>query len=78
MLKYFHSASFLFVTAFWKTDTIVTNTEIHLRMPVDESYTNTLSRDTKHLTIDGLVCFYKWLFLTLSNHKGAFHDLCGP
>ena len=29
-------------------------------------------------TIGGQVCFYRWLFLMLSNQVGAFHRLCGP
>ena len=35
------------VTVFWKTDRIDTNTEI-LFMPVHESHTHALFRDTKH------------------------------
>ena len=30
--------------------------------PVDESYTNALSRDTIHLRLDNQVCFYRQLF----------------
>ena len=45
----------------WKTDRIDTNTEIHF-LPVDESHTHALSRDTKHLRLDGQVCFYRRLF----------------
>ena len=44
------------MTVFWKTDHVVTNTEIHF-LPVDESHTHALSRDTKHLSLDGQVCF---------------------
>ena len=51
----------LFVTVFWKTDRMDTNTEIHYS-PVDESHTHALFRDTKHLRLDGLVCFYRRLF----------------
>ena len=52
-----------YVTVFWKTDHVVdvTNTEIHF-LPVDESHTLALSRDTKHLSLDGQVCFCTWLF----------------
>ena len=50
-----------YVTVFWKTDRIDTNTEIHF-LPVDESHTHALFRDTKHLRLDGRVCFYRRLF----------------
>ena len=46
----------LYVTVFWKTDRIDTNTEIHF-LHVDESHTHALFRDTKHLRLDGQVCF---------------------
>ena len=49
------------VTVFWKTDRIDTNTEIHF-LPVDESHIHALFRDTKHLRLDGWVCFYRRLF----------------
>ena len=39
-------------TVFWKTDLMVTNIETIL-LPVDESHTHALSRDTKHLRLDG-------------------------
>ena len=38
-----------------------TNTEIHF-LPVDKSHTDALFRDTKHLRLDGQVCFYRRLF----------------
>ena len=66
----------IYVTVFWKTDLVDTNTENHF-LPVDESHTHELFRDTKRLKLDGQVCLYRWLFLTLSNHEGAFHGLCG-
>ena len=50
-----------YVTVFWKTDRIDTNTDIHF-LPVDESHTHALFRDTKHLRLDGRVCFYRRLF----------------
>ena len=46
------------VTVFWKTDRMDTNTEIHF-LPVNESHTHALLRDTKHLRPDGWVCFYR-------------------
>ena len=52
---------FVCVTVFWKTDRMDTNTEIHF-LPVDESHTHALFRDTKHLRLDGRVCFYRRLF----------------
>ena len=50
----------IYVTVFWKTDRMVTNTEIHF-MPVDECHTHALPRDTMHLRIVGQVCFYRRL-----------------
>ena len=52
------------VTEFAKTDLMGTNTEIHF-LPVDESHTHALSRDTKRLRLDGQVCFFRRLFPTL-------------
>ena len=49
------------MTVFWKTDCMNTNTEIHF-LPVDESHTHALFRDTKHLRLDDRVCFYRRLF----------------
>ena len=62
-----------YVTKFAETDLMSTNT-----LPVDVSHTHALSRDTKHLIIDGQVCFFRWLYPMMLNHKGAFHGLCGP
>ena len=56
-----HSVYQSYVTVFWKTDCMDTNTEIHF-LPVDESHTRALFRDTKHLRLDGQVCFYRRLF----------------
>ena len=39
---------------------MVTKTEIHF-LPVDESDTCTLSRDTMHLRLDDQICFYRQL-----------------
>ena len=50
-----------YVTVFWKTDLMVTNIETHF-LPVDESHTYALSKDTMHLRLDGQVCFYRQLF----------------
>ena len=58
------------VTVFWKTDHIVTNTEIHF-FPVDESHTHALSRDTKHLSLDGQVCFCRRLFSDDAKPRGC-------
>ena len=46
-----------------------TNTEITLS--VDESHTHALSKDTKHLKLDGLVCFYRWLFSDSVKPRGS-------
>ena len=74
MHTYMHT---FFVTEFAKTDLMGTNTEIHF-LPVDESHTHALPRDTKHLRLDGQVCFFRRLFSDTVNHEGAFHGLCGP
>ena len=59
-----------FVTVFWKTDRMVTNTEIHF-MPVDECHTHALPRDTMHLRIVGQVCFYGRLFCDAVKPQGC-------
>ena len=56
--------------AFWKTNRIDTNTEIHF-LPVDESHTHALFRDTKHLRLDGRVCFYRRLFSDTVKPRGC-------
>ena len=61
------------VTGFAKTNLMGTNTEIHF-WSVYESHTHALSKDTKHLRLDGQVCFYRSM---LSNHESAFHGLRG-
>ena len=58
------------VTVFWKTDRIDTNTEIHF-LPVDESHTHALLRDTKHLRLDCQVCFYRRLFYDTVKPQGC-------
>ena len=60
----------IFVTGFWKTDRIDTNTEIHF-LPVDESHTHALFRDTKHFRLDGRVCFYRRLFSNTVKPQGC-------
>ena len=49
---------------------MVTITEIHF-LPVDESHTHALSRDTKHLRLDGQICFYGWLFSDAVKPQGC-------
>ena len=51
----------VYVTEFAKTDLMGTNAEIHF-LPVDESHTHALSRDTKYLRLDGQVCFFQAAF----------------
>ena len=60
----------IYVTVFWKTDHVVTSTEIHF-LPVDESHTHALSRDTKHLSLDGQVCFCRRLFSDDAKPRGC-------
>ena len=51
----------VYVTGSGKTGLIVTITDIHF-LPVRESCTHALPRNTKYLIIDGQVCFYRRLF----------------
>ena len=60
----------LYVTVFWKTDHLDTRTEIHL-LPVRDSYTHALSRNTQHWTIDCQVCFYRRLFTDAVKPRGC-------
>ena len=60
----------IYVTVFWKTDRIDTNTKIHFLL-VDESHAYALFRDTKHLRLDGWVCFYRWLFFDVVKPRGC-------
>ena len=46
-------------------------TEIHF-LSLRVSYIHGLSRDTKYLTIDGQVCFYRWHLPMLLNQEDAF------
>ena len=57
-IKYIYIYIRIYVTVFYKTNRIDTNTEIHF-LPVDESHTHALFRDTKHLRLDGRVYFYR-------------------
>ena len=68
-LLYSYIAS-LYVTVFWKTDRMDTNTEVHF-LPVDESHTHALFRNTKHLRLDGRVCFYRRLFFDAVKPRGC-------
>ena len=60
-LLYLLILQLLYVTEFATTDLMGTNTDIHF-LPVDESNTHALSRDTKHLRLDDQVCFFRRLF----------------
>ena len=65
-----HTHPPLYVTVFWKTDRMVTNTEIHFLL-VDEYHTHALSRDTMHLRLDGQVCFFRRLFCDAVKPRGC-------
>ena len=58
------------MTGFVKTDLMGTNTEIHF-LYVDENHTHALSKDTKHLRLDGQVCFYRQLFSNAVKPQGC-------
>ena len=49
---------------------MVTNIKIHF-LPLDECHIHALSRDTKHLSLDGQVCFYRWLFSNTIKPRGC-------
>ena len=69
LLSFNINVTLINVTVFWKTDRMVTNTEIHF-MPVDECHTHALPRDTMHLRIVGQVCFYRRLFCDAVKPQG--------
>ena len=60
-LKSQSTSGMMYVTRYGKTGLIATTTDIHF-LPVRESCTHALPRNTKYLITDGQVCFYKWLF----------------
>ena len=63
--------------------------ELHIQfIPQHKSYTPALSRHTKHMAIDGQVCFHRWLFSDLvkpgrcttapvESVNGINKDMCG-
>ena len=50
---------------------MVTNNYFNPFLPVDESHTYALSRDTKLLKLDGQVCFYRRLFCDTVKPRGC-------
>ena len=60
----------VYVTIFGKIDHLRASTEIHF-LPVRESYIHALSRNTKYLTIDGQVCFYRQPFADAVEPRGC-------
>ena len=58
------------VTGSGKTGLIATITDIHF-LPVRESCTHALPRNTKYLIIDGHVCFYRRLFTDVVKPPGC-------
>ena len=56
---------------------MITNIEIHF-LPVDESHTYALSRDTMHLRLDGQVCFYRRLFFDAVKPRWCISWPVGP
>ena len=69
-VQFYGSHTSLNVTVFWKTDHLHTKTEIHL-LPVRDSHTHALSRNTKYQTIDCQVCFYRRLFADAVKPQGC-------
>ena len=49
---------------------MVTDIKIHF-LPVDECHTHALSRDTKHSSLAGQVCFYGQLFPDAVKPRGC-------
>ena len=60
-VEIYRAFSMIIVTGSGKTGLIATIIDIHF-LPVHESCTHALTRNTKYLIIDGQVCFYRWLF----------------
>ena len=58
------------MTIFGKIDHLRASNEIHF-LPVQERYIHALSRNTNCLTIDGQVCFYRWLFTDAVKPRGC-------
>ena len=58
------------MTEFAITDLLGTHTEIHF-LPVNKRHTHALSRDTKHLRLDGQVCFFRQLFSDAVKQQGC-------
>ena len=54
--------SYVYATEFAKTYLMDTNTEIHF-LPADKSHTHALTRDTKHLRLDGTGPLFQAAFL---------------
>ena len=59
-----------YVTIFGKINHLRASTEIHF-LPVHESYIHALSGNTKCLTIDGQVCFYRRPFADAVEPRGC-------
>ena len=64
-----HCVASVYVTGSGKTGLIATITDIHF-LPVRESCTHVLPRNTKYLIIDGQVCFYRRLFTDAVKQPG--------
>ena len=60
----------VYMTIFGKINHLRVSTEIHF-LPVCESYIHALSRNTKCLTIDGQVCFYRRPFVDAVEPQGC-------
>ena len=60
----------IYVTGSGKTGLIAIITDIHF-LPVRESCTHALPRNTKYLIIDGQVCFYRQLFTDVVKPPGC-------
>ena len=58
------------MTELAKTDLMDTHSENHF-LPVDESHTHALSRDPKHLRLDGQVCLFSRLFSDAVKPRGS-------
>ena len=61
------------VTGFAKTILSHRRSDIQF-IDESQSYALALSRDTKHMVIDGQVCFTDGFLSTMSNHENVLHD----
>ena len=71
---YCSSVLAIYVTIFGKIDHLYASTKIHF-LSVRENYIHALFRNTKCLTIDGQVRFYRWPFADTVEPQGCIFGI---